>query len=42
METQDKYIGNAYLEAKILERFYIISGTEFSDREFHVLILPRH
>ena len=32
METWDTEIGHEYLEAKTLEKVYIISGTEFGDR----------
>ena len=39
METQDTDIGNVYIEAKTLEKVYIITGTAFGDREdleFHI------
>ena len=34
-------IGNAYLEAKTVEKVYIIGGAEFGDRENHVLIVHK-
>ena len=36
-ETRDVYIGNTYLEARTLDKVYIISCTEFVDREGHIL-----
>ena len=38
METWDTDIVNVYLEAKTLENFYIIAGTEFGDREGKIII----
>ena len=32
-------ISNAYLEAKTLEKIYIISGTGFGIREGHIMII---
>ena len=34
-------IGNAYLKANKLEKFYIISGNSFGDREGHILIVAK-
>ena len=41
METWATYIGNAYLDANILEKVYIIAGTEFDDREVHIIIVDK-
>ena len=34
-------IGNAYLEAKTIERVYIISGPKFGEQEGHVLLIHK-
>jgi hypothetical protein len=34
-------IGNAYLEAFKSEKVYIIAGTEFWEREGHILVIIR-
>jgi hypothetical protein len=34
-------IGNAYLEAFTSEKVYVIAGSEFGEREGHILILSR-
>ena len=39
METWATDIGNTYIETKTLNKFYIIAGTEFSDREGQILVL---
>ena len=36
METWATDIGNEYLEAKTLDKFYIIAGTEFGDRGVYI------
>ena len=41
METWATDILNAYFEAKALEKVYIITGAEFDDREFHILIFDK-
>ena len=40
METWDTDIGNKSPEENTLEKFYIISGTEFGDREGYIIIFP--
>ena len=34
-------VGNAYLEAKTLEKIYIIAGSEFGHREGHILVIKK-
>ena len=34
-------MGNAKIEAKTLEKFYTIAGTEFYDREGHIIIVSK-
>ena len=41
METWDTYIGNSYLEAKTVEKIYIIAGNEFGDRKGHIIIVAK-
>ena len=41
METWDTDIGNTYPEENTLEKFYIISGTEFGDREGYIIIFSK-
>ena len=39
LDTWATDIGNAYLEAKTLEKVYVVAGKEFGDREGHALII---
>ena len=39
LETWATDIGNAYLEARTLEKVYIVAGPEFRDREGHTMII---
>ena len=39
METWDTDIGNTYLQLKSLDKIFIISGTEFGDREGCIIIV---
>ena len=41
MEVWETNIGNAYLESKILQKVYIIAGTEFGYREVRILIFAK-
>ena len=41
MEMWAADINNAYLEAKTLDKIYIIAGTRFGDREGHILIFSK-
>ena len=34
-------VGNAYLEATIKEKLYIVAGEEFGDRQGHILVIHR-
>ena len=34
-------IGNAYLEGKTKEQVYIIAGSEFSEKEGHIMIIHK-
>jgi hypothetical protein len=35
-------IGNAYLEAYMSEKVYIVAGPEFGNREGHILIISKY
>ena len=39
LDTWATDIGNAYLEAKTLEKVYVVAGPEFGDRQGHTLII---
>ena len=41
IETWATDIVNAYIKVKTLDKVYIISGTEFDDREGHILIFSK-
>ena len=41
IETWATDIGNKYLEAKAINLFYIIEGTEFGDREDHIIVVTK-
>ena len=41
METWATDIGNTYLEANTLDKFYIIAGTEFGDKEGKTIIFTK-
>ena len=34
-------IGNAYLEATIKEKIYIVAGTEFEELQGHILVIHK-